>query len=68
MYTTDGVMAVSSYVQDCEIASCMNQGEQFILDGDECRLICDEYSDETGRRYWDGKKCVHECTNGYTQW
>jgi uncharacterized repeat protein (TIGR02543 family) len=68
MYTTDGVMAVSSYVQGCEIASCMNQGEQFILDGEECRLICDEYSDETGRRYWDGKKCVHECTNGYTQW
>ena len=68
MYTTDGIMAVSSYVQGCEIASCMNQGEQFILDGNECRLICDEYSDETGRRYWDGKKCVHECAGGYTQW
>ena len=70
MYGADGDVAASSYVDGCEIASCMYQGEKYILEGNECVLICNNYSDETGSRYWDDsrKKCVHECTNGYTQW
>ena len=68
MFAENGNVAVSSYVDGCEIAACMYQGEKYILENNECRLICSEQSDETGRRYWDGNKCVHECGAGYEQW
>ena len=64
----DNDLAVSSYISECEIASCMYQGEKYTLENNECILICDEYSDETGSRYWNGKKCVHDCADGYTIW
>ena len=64
----DNDLAVSSYISECEIASCMYQGEKYTLENNECILICDEYSDETGSRYWDGKKCFHDCADGYTIW
>ena len=69
-YSAGGELAVSSYVNECEIASCLYQGELYALENNECRLICDEYSDETGRRYWDSsrKKCAQECADGYTSW
>ena len=69
-YSAGGELAVSSYVNECEIASCLYQGELYALENNECRLICEEYSDETGRRYWDSsrKKCVHDCADGYTSW
>ena len=68
MYAVNGEIAVSGYVKGCEIASCMYQDEKYILENNECRPICDTQSDETGSRYWDGKKCVHECNAGYLQW
>jgi hypothetical protein len=70
MYGPNGEIAVSSYVKGCEIASCMYQGELYALENNECRLVCTEYSDETGSRYWDSRreKCVHKCTAGYTNW
>ena len=67
MYVDDE-LAVSTYISECEIASCMYQGEKYILENNECVLICDERSDETGSRYWNGKKCVHECAEGYSIW
>ena len=68
MYGANGELAVSSYVQGCEIAACMYQGELYTLENNECRLICDTYSDETGSRRWNGKKCEHTCKPGYTSW
>jgi hypothetical protein len=69
-YAANGERAVSSYVKECEIAACMHQGKKYILENNECRLICDTQDDETGRRYWDerGKRCVHECKPGYEIW
>ena len=67
MYVDDE-LAVSTYISECEIASCMYQGEKYILENNECVLICDERSDETGSRYWNGNKCVHECAEGYSIW
>jgi hypothetical protein len=68
MYDTNGELAVSTYVAECEIAACLYQGEKYILDNNECVPICESESDDTGRRYWNGKKCVHECEDGYTTW
>ena len=71
MFGIDGDVAVSSYINDeCEIATCMYQGEKYILEDNECRLICGDYTDETGYRYWDDKahECKHECNPGYLQW
>ncbi len=68
MYGAHGERVVSSYVRECEIASCMYQGEHFILENNECRDICETYSDETGSRKWNGNKCVHTCNEGYTNW
>ena len=68
MYGTDGDKAASSYTTGCEIASCMYQGEKYILENNECRLICDEMSDYTGSRYWSGQKCVQTCNPGYVKW
>ncbi|MBQ8256237.1 MAG: InlB B-repeat-containing protein [Alphaproteobacteria bacterium] len=70
MYSANGELAASSYVRGCEIASCMYQGELYNLEDNECRLICDTYSDETGSRKWNAsrKKCEHTCAPGYTTW
>jgi hypothetical protein len=70
MYADGGNLVASSYIQECEIAACLYQGERYTLENNECRLICDEYSDETGRRYWDDKrkKCIHDCNHGYNPW
>ena len=70
MYSANGDLAASSYVQGCEIAACMYQGELYTLENNECRLICDTYSDETGSRRWDAsrKKCERTCAPGYTSW
>ena len=71
-YSVLGKLAVSSYVQGCEIASCMYQGELYNLEYNECVPICplEEYSDETGSMVWDEsrEKCVHTCNEGYTMW
>jgi NADH:ubiquinone oxidoreductase subunit E len=64
----NGEIAVSGYVTECEIASCMYQGEKYILENNECVPICEEETDETGHRYWNGKECVHDCNAGYSQW
>ncbi len=71
-----GEVAVSSYLPggNCEIASCMYQGELYNLDtaSNECVPICDinGYSDETGSMIWDPsrKKCVRTCNEGYVMW
>ena len=70
MYSANGELAVSSYVQGCEIAACLYQGELYALENNECRLICDTYSDETGSRRWNAsrKKCERTCEPGYTSW
>jgi hypothetical protein len=61
-------LAVSTYVSGCEIATCMYQGEKYILENNECRMICSELHDDTGDRYWNGKKCVQKCKDGYSMW
>ena len=68
MFGVNGERAASSYVAECEIASCMHQGEKYILENNECRLVCDSYADETGRRYWGNGKCIHDCNSGYLPW
>ena len=70
MYSAGGDLAASSYIDGCEIASCMYEGELYTLENNECLLICDEYSDETGSRRWNAsrKKCEHTCTPGYMPW
>ena len=71
-YSVLGKLAASSYVQGCEIASCMYQGELYNLEYNECVPICPmtEYEDETGTMIWDDsrKKCVRTCKDGYTMW
>ena len=64
----DNDLAVSTYVSGCEIATCMYQGEKYILENNECRMICSELHDDTGDRYWNGKKCVQKCKDGYSMW
>lgn len=67
-FGTSGEPVVSGYISECEIATCMYQGEKYILENNECRLICDERNDETGSRYWNGSKCVHNCNPGFLAW
>lgn len=71
-YSALGKLAVSSYVQGCEIASCLYQGELYNLEYNECVQICpfEEYTDETGTRVWDEsrQKCINKCNDGYTPW
>lgn len=71
-YSVLGELAVSSYTQGCEIASCMYQGEMYNLEGNECVPICDVngYEDETGTMKWNPstKKCVRQCKEGFTMW
>ena len=73
MYAENGELAVSGYVDGCEIAACMYQGEKYALVNNECLFICPEISvadDGTGSQHWDEdtKKCVRECQPGYMQW
>ena len=68
----NGEQAVSSYVQGCEIASCMYQGEKYALDGDECMPICvDRPGDDTVvSLVWNSvtEKCERTCKPGYVPW
>ena len=73
MYAENGELAVSGYVDGCEIAACMYQGEKYALVNNECLFICRDISvadDGTGSQHWDDdtKKCVRECQPGYMQW
>ncbi len=70
MYSAGGELAASSYVDGCEIASCMYDGEKYTLENNECILICDTYSDETGSRKWNASrnKCERTCSPGYMSW
>ncbi len=70
MYSANGDLAASTYVNGCEIASCMYEGELYTLDNNECLLICDNYSDETGSRRWvaSSGRCEHKCAPGYMEW
>ena len=67
-----GEQAASTYIQGCEIASCMYQGEMYNLENNECVPICsiEGREDETGTMKWDPsrKKCVRTCKEGYTSW
>ncbi|MEE1029430.1 MAG: hypothetical protein UIC65_00220, partial [Alphaproteobacteria bacterium] len=69
-YDINGAEEAHTYVRECEIATCMYQGKKYILENNECRLICNEFEDETGSRYWDSKseECVHTCNAGYQEW
>ena len=69
-FDENGDVAVSGYISECEIASCMYQGEKYILENNECRLICTNTTDETGSRYWNErtKKCEHSCAAGHMPW
>ena len=67
----NGEQAVSSYVQGCEIASCMYQGEKFALNGDRCEAICLanmwNHDDNLVSIGWNQstKKCERTCKPGY---
>ena len=67
-----GTPAASSYIRECEIASCMYQGELYILRDNECEPICDinGREDETGFMKWNPStgKCDRTCKTGYTMW
>ncbi len=67
-YGINGEIVVSSYLEECEIGACLYQGEKYILENNECRLICTNKSDNTGIQYWDKNHCVQKCNPGYTQW
>ena len=71
-YAVRGELAVSSYVQGCEIAACMYQGERYNLENNECVPICptEEYEDETGTMVWDesSETCIRTCKEGYAMW
>ena len=71
-FSVKGEIAVSSYVEECEIASCMYQGEMYNLDNNECHPICDVngYEDETGYMKWNPsrRKCERTCKEGYSMW
>ncbi|HOY47630.1 MAG TPA: InlB B-repeat-containing protein, partial [Alphaproteobacteria bacterium] len=71
-YSILGEVAVSSYSRECEIASCMYQGELYNLENNECVPICDVagYEDDTGTMKWNSstKKCERQCKDGYTSW
>ena len=61
-------IAVSSYASECEIATCMYQGQKYVLENNECRPICEDTEDDTGTKHWDGTKCVRTCNPGYKMW
>lgn len=67
-----GTPAASSYIRECEIASCMYQGELYILRDNECEPICDinGREDDTGFMKWNPTtgKCDRTCKTGYSMW
>jgi hypothetical protein len=67
-----GEIAASTYVKECEIASCMYQGELYNLENNECLPICDPSGreDETGTMSWNKitHKCDRVCKPGYVMW
>ncbi len=67
---SDGQPAVSSYTSGCDIATCMYQGQKYILRNNECDPICNKPDDETGHMEWNEslKKCVRTCNPGYKMW
>lgn len=72
MRDDQGNIAVSTYIQGCEIGACMYQGELYTLNKktEKCILICEEEQDDTGRRQWNPNtgRCEHTCNPGYTPW
>ena len=71
-FSVRGELAVSTYVRECEIASCLYQGEMYNLENNECVPICDVngYEDETGTMKWNSvtHKCERHCKSGYRMW
>lgn len=67
---SDGQPAVSSYTSGCDIATCMYQGQKYILRNNSCEPICNKPDDETGHMEWNEslKKCVRTCNPGYKMW
>ena len=68
MYGAGGELVVKSYSEECTIELCYDQGEKYILENNECRLICADRSDDTGIQYWDNGRCVQKCNPGYIKW
>ena len=66
----DGEVAVSTYANGCEIATCMYQGQKYKLSGNQCVPICENGFDDTGTMTWDSArgKCVRTCNPGYKMW
>ena len=66
----NGEIVVSSYANGCDIASCMYHGQKYILNNNECELICETKSDETGSMAWNEsrQKCARTCNKGYKMW
>lgn len=71
-FGVNGEIAASSYIAECEIASCMYQGEMYNLEHNECVPICDPNGreDETGTMFWNANthKCDRACNPGYKTW
>ena len=69
-YDEYGDLAASTYIKGCEIATCMYQGEKYILANNQCVLVCYNDQDNTGAMWWDSntKKCRRECSPGYSHW
>ncbi len=70
-----GNIAVSAWKEyNCEIATCMYQGELYRLDStnNTCVQICDTAGREdlTGTMIWDplSEKCERTCKPGFTSW
>ncbi len=71
MRNASGEIVVSSWKNtNCEISTCMYQGERYRLSNNECIPICDTNEDDTGTMRWDSisKKCERTCKPGFTSW
>ncbi len=53
---------------ECEIKKCEYQDKKYALDGNVCIPICEDESDETGSKHWNGTECVITCETGYSNW
>ena len=71
-YGIDGEEAVSSYINECDIASCMYQGSKYKLskNKDRCEPVCQEGEDDTGSVIWNAisGSCEITCKDGYISW
>ena len=69
MYDANGERVASSYVEGCEIATCMYHNEKYALENNQCVFVC-RGTDATGYRRWDDtkKRCVTTCNPGYMQY